>query len=133
MSPSRALQQAVFAALSADAALTALIGPGRIYDDVPQGSRPPYVTFGSATAHDWSTGSEPGTEHLFTLHVWSDTRGKLEAQEVLAAIRAALHEQALAVFGHTLVNLRHDRSETRRTPDGELIQGTARFRAVTEP
>ena len=127
------LQQAVYATLSADAALTALLGPGRIHDDVPQGSRPPYVTFGPAAVQDWSAGSEPGTEHLLTLHVWSDACGKAEAQAILAALRAALHDRPLAVAGHVLVNLRHERSETRRTPDGERIHGLARFRAVTEP
>lgn len=133
MSASHALQQAIFATLSADAALSALLGAGRVFDDVPQGTRPPYVTFGPATAQDFSTGSEPGTEHLFTLHVWSDRAGKLETQEILAVLRAALHDRPLAVDGHTLINLRHERSETRRTPGGESVYGLARFRAVTEP
>jgi hypothetical protein len=127
------LQQAVFAALSADAALTALIGPGRILDDVPQGTPLPYVTFGRVTAQDWSTGTESGTEHAFTVHVWSGARGKRQAHEILAAIRAALHDQPLAVAGHSLVNLRHEQSEIRRDADGETVRGTARFRAVLEP
>jgi Protein of unknown function (DUF3168) len=131
--PSWPLQQSIFAALSADAALAALIGPGRIYDDVPQASPLPYVTLGPLTAQDWSTGSEAGTEHLVTVHVWSGARGKRQAHEVLAAIRTALHDQSLIVAGHRLVNLLHQRSEIRRAPDGETIHGTARFRAVTEP
>ena len=39
--PAWSLQQSVFAALTADAALTALLGAGRIFDDVPQGSAAP--------------------------------------------------------------------------------------------
>jgi hypothetical protein len=133
MSPAWSLQQSVFAALSADAQLTALLGPGRIFDDVPQGTALPYVTLGRSTAQDWSAGSEDGTEHLFTVHVWSAARGKQQAHEVLGAVRAALHDQPLAVADHSLINLRHERSEVRRAPDGETIHGTARFRAVTEP
>ena len=133
MSPSWSLQQSVFAALSADAALTALLGPGRIFDDVPQGTALPYVTLGRTAVQDWSTGSEDGTEHLFTVHVWSSARGKKQAHEVLGAVRAALHEQPLAVAGHSLINLRHQHSEVRRDPDGETVHGLARFRAVTEP
>jgi hypothetical protein len=132
-SPSWSLQQSIFAGLSADPALTALIGPGRVFDDVPQASPLPYVTLGPVTGQDWSTGSEDGTEHLFTVHVWSAARGKKQVHEVLGAIRAALHDQPLSLSGHRLVNLRHERSDIRRTPDGEAIQGTARFRAVTEP
>jgi hypothetical protein len=131
--PSWPLQQSVFAALAAHPALTALIGPGRVYDDVPQGTALPYVSLGPATAQDWSTGSETGTEHLVTVHVWSGASGKKQAHEVLGAIRAALHDQPLSLAGHILINLRHERSELRHTPGGKAIQGIARFRAVTEP
>jgi hypothetical protein len=132
-SPSWSLQQSLFAALSADAALTAFIGPGRIYDDVPQGTSLPYVTLGPVTGQDWSTGSEDGTEHLVTVHVWSGARGKKQAHQVLGAIRSALHDQPLVLAGHRLISLLHQRSEIRRTADGDTLQGTARFRAVTEP
>jgi hypothetical protein len=131
--PSWSLQQSVFATLTADAALTALLGAGRIHDDVPQATPLPYVTLGPVTAQDWSTGSEIGAEHLVTVHVWSGARGKKQAHEILGAIRSALHDQPLALIGHRLINLLHQRSEIRRTPDGDTLQGTARFRAVTEP
>ncbi len=131
--PSWSLQQAIFSTLSADAALTALIGADRVFDDVPQDSPLPYVTLGPVTAQDWSTGSEDGTEHLLTVHVWSGARSKKQAHEILGAIRAALHDAPLSLGGHTLINLRHERSDIRRAPDGETIHGLARFRAVTEP
>jgi hypothetical protein len=127
------LQQSVFGALAADTALTALLGPGRVFDDVPQGTPLPYVTLGPLATQDWSTGSEHGSEHIFTVHVWSGAAGKKQAHEILGAIRAALHDQPLAVAGHTLINLRHERSEVRRASDGDTILGTVRFRAVTEP
>jgi hypothetical protein len=137
MSPSFSLQQAVFAALTADAALTALLGANRIYDDVPQGSALPYLALGQTSVRDWSTGGDPGTdsgtEHSFTVHAWSKARGKKEAHEILAAVRAALHDQPLALTGHRLINLRHETSDVRRDPDGETVHGLARFRAVTEP
>ena len=132
MSASWSLQQSIFAALTADATLTALLGAGRIYDDVPQGTSPPYLAFGQTTARDWSTAGEDGTEHIVTLHVWSAARGKKQAHEILGAVRAALHDRPLTLTGHRLINLRHESSEARRDPDGETIHGTARFRAVTE-
>jgi len=132
-SASWSLQQSIFAALTADAALTALLGAGRILDDVPQGTSLPYLTFGQTTARDWSTAGEDGTEHIVTLHVWSAARGKKQAHDILGAVRAALHDRPLSLAGHNLVNLRHEHSATRRDPDGETIHGTARFRAVTEP
>jgi Protein of unknown function (DUF3168) len=131
--PAWSLQQSIFAALAADAALTALIGPGRILDDVPQGTALPYVTLGQTTLRDASTATEDGAEHTVTIHVWSDGSGKKETHAILATIRAALHDQPLALTGHRLVNLRHELSEVRRDPDGATIHGRARFRALTEP
>lgn len=131
--PSWPLQQALFAALSADAALTALIGAGRVHDDVPQGTSLPYIILGPSTAQDWSTGGEDGTEHSFAVHVWTDARGKRQAYAILAAVRAALHEKPLALAGHALVNLRHQRSEVGRSRAGEAIHAIASFRAVTAP
>jgi hypothetical protein len=131
--PAWSLQQSIFAALSADAVLTALLGTGRIFDDVPQGTALPYVTLGQTTLRDASTATEDGAEHSLTVHVWSDARGKKETHAILDAIRAALHDQPLALAGHRLVNLRHELSEVRRDPDGATIHGLARFRALTEP
>ena len=132
-SASWALQQSVFAKLASDSALLALLGSPRIYDDVPQGSDFPYLTFGQSVARDWSTGSEDGNEHVLTLHVWSQAKGKKEAHEIMGALRTALHDQSLTLSGHRLVNLRHEHSEARRDTDGETYHGIARFRAVTEP
>lgn len=132
-SSSWSLQQSIFSTLTANATVNALLGPNRIFDDVPQGSPLPYLTLGQTTVRDWSTGTEDGNEHILTLHVWSDARGKKQASEIVGAIRTALHDQPLTLVGHRLVNLRHEFSEARREPDGATIHAIARFRAVTEP
>jgi hypothetical protein len=132
-SASWALQQSVFTRLTGDAPLLALLGAPRLYDDVPQRADFPYLTFGQTLARDWSTGTEDGNEHIFTLHVWSQARGKKEAHEIMGALRTALHDQSLTLPGHRLINLRHEHSEARRDPDGETIHGIVRYRATTEP
>lgn len=128
-----ALQKALFAKLSGDAAVVAALGGSRVYDDVPSRTEFPYITFGQSTARDWSTGTEPGREHAITLHIWSRARGRKQADEVMAAAESALHDAALTLEGHRLINLRHEFSEARREPDGETYHGIARYRAVTEP
>jgi hypothetical protein len=127
-----ALQQAIFAKLTSDAATTAALGGTRIYDDVPARAEFPFMTFGQSTERDWSTGTDQGYEHLITLHVWSRARGRKEAQSVIAAARDALHDQDLTLDGHRLINLSHEYSEARRDNDGETFHGISRFRAVTE-
>jgi uncharacterized protein DUF3168 len=127
------LQKAVHGALTGDTALVALLGGARIYDDVPRGAEFPYVTFGPATVRDWSTGTETAAEHLFSLNVWCRSTGEREVQLILEAVRAALHDAALSVDGHRLVNLRHEISDAGRQSDGETYHGVIRLRAVTEP
>ncbi len=130
-----ALQKAVFAELSADAELAALVG-ARIYDAAPRAAEFPYVAFGETAERDWGTGSGEGSEHRVTLHAWSRQRGKREALAIAERIVAALHDQALSLDGHLLVNLRREFGEVRRDDDGgaePTWRALLRFRAVTEP
>lgn len=128
-----ALQKSVFVTISASPGVTGLLGGARIYDDVPRGADYPYLTFGQSSVRDWSTDGDVGCEHIFTLHVWSQAEGRAQAHEIMGALKAALHDQALTLDGHRLVNLRHEFSEARREPDGETYHGVVRYRAVTEP
>ncbi len=81
----------------------------------------------------WSTGSEAGEEHILTLHVWSRAGGRQESYEIIEAIKGVLHDKALMLTDHDLVNLRHEFSEVRQDPDGDTYHGILRYRAVTEP
>jgi hypothetical protein len=127
-----ALRRAIFAKLSNDTAIIEALGAPRIYDDVPPRAEFPFLAFGQSTERDWSTGTDTSHEHLVTLHVWSRARGRAETERAIAAAREALHDQALTLDGHRLVNLRHEFSEARRDSDGETFHGIVRFRAVTE-
>lgn len=128
-----ALQKAIFAKLSGDAAVTAALGGARVYDDVPVRKEFPFVSFGPSIERDWSTAGSEGKELTLTLHAWSRAHGRLESDAVLEAVRAALHDAALTLDGHRLVNLRHEMTDVRRENDGETTHGLVRFRAVTEP
>ena len=132
-SASWALQVSIHARLTADAALTTLLGGPKIYDDVPRGTSFPYVTFGLTSEKDWSTGTDDGREHTVTLHVWSRAAGRHQVETIGSAVAALLHDQALVLQGHHLVNLRQKFADARRDPDGETFHGIVRLRAVTEP
>ena len=130
--PAAELQKAVFSALTADAALTALLGGQKIFDQAPANAAFPYLTFGRTSIFDWSTGTESGSEQLFTIHVWSKAKGKKETLEIMEAARARLDDAALALAGHHLVNLRLEFAEARYDEDLSVHHGLLRFRAVTE-
>jgi hypothetical protein len=130
--PAADLQKALFAALAGDSALTALLGGLKIFDHAPADVRFPYVTFGRTSIYDWSTGTEGGTEQLFTLHIWSKARGKKEALDIMEAVKGSLDDAALALDEHHLVNLRFEYGEVLYDDDISLHHGLLRFRAVTE-
>jgi hypothetical protein len=132
MSSAAELQKAIFEALGANAALTDLID-ARVFDHAPASVAFPYITFGRTSVYDWSTGTENGTEQLFTLHVWSKGKGKEEALEIMELARETLHDAALDLDGHhRLIILRLEFSEARYDDRNEAHHGLLRFRAVVE-
>jgi hypothetical protein len=130
-SPARALQQAVFAALTADAELMGLLGGAHVFDGAPRNAAQPYVHLGEMNARDWSTATEPGAEILFSVVAWSGRPGRAETLAIAERVRAVLHDAALPLAGWRLVNLRHVATESAR--DGKDRRALARFRAALEP
>jgi hypothetical protein len=126
------LFRAIYAALAADAPLTALIGANRVFDQPPAAALPTYVTIGDETARDYGSSAGDAQEHTVTIHTWSAQPSSVTCKEIMAAVRAALHEQPLALSAGRLVYLRQEFKETMRDPDGVTQHGLQRFRALTE-
>jgi hypothetical protein len=134
MSASWALQQAIFATLSTSDDVKDVVGdPARVFDAVPRAAAFPYIVIGDDHQNDWSTATEPGSEHLIAVHVWSRADGRKEAKLVAEAVRGALDGASLSLSGQTLIDLRHQATEYFSESDGETIQAVLRFRAVLEP
>ncbi len=124
-----ALQAAVFAALDADAALTALVGTG-IYDAVPAGSVPDiYVRLGAETVREASDGTGAGAVHFLTVSVITTNPGFASAKAAAAAVSDALHDAELTLTRGNLVSLRFERATARRIDAASARQIDLRFRA----
>ena len=130
-SGSWSLQRGVYEALTSDTSVTGLLGGAKIFDSAPKTASYPYLTFGESVDPDWSTGSEDGTQHTLTLHVWSRAGGEKETHDIIKAIRTALKSGLVAVNDDQQVELRHEFSEARRDPNDEAFHGIIRYRAVT--
>lgn len=128
-----ALQRSIYRTLSNAPALTSLLGGAEIYSKPPQGQALPYMTLGQTVNFDWSTGTDDGTEHDLTLHVWTSADSAEKVHEIMDTVKTLLHDRPLSVEGHYLANLRHEFAEARIDPDGETMHGIVRYRAVTEP
>ncbi|KQZ94197.1 hypothetical protein ASD64_04825 [Mesorhizobium sp. Root157] len=126
------LQKALFSELNGDPALFALLGGQKVFDRTPDKVAFPYVTFGRTSIFDWSTGTESGTEQLCTLHIWSKAKGKKEAFDIMATMRAKLDQAPLELNQHHLVNFRFEFAEVRFDDEQAVYHGLLRFRAVIE-
>ncbi|WLR93660.1 DUF3168 domain-containing protein [Shinella zoogloeoides] len=133
MSAASALQKAIFARLSGDAALTALVGANGITDRRLAEPASPLVVIAGIDSTDHSTATEAGEAHMVTLEAWSEAAGHRQAQAIAAAVRAALHDAPLALAGHHLVLLLHRDTRLKRDGKSRFHRAEMRFRAVTEP
>lgn len=132
-SPAVDLQKAIHGLLTADTALVARLGGQKVFDATPPNAAFPYVSFGRTSMYDWSTGTESGTEQLFTIHVWSKAKGKTETLEIMETIRQLVDAAPPELDDHALVNLQLEFAEVRFDDDISVHHGLLRFRAVTEP
>ncbi|WP_118134884.1 DUF3168 domain-containing protein [Oceanicella sp. SM1341] len=131
-----ALQKAVFARLSGDTALGALVG-GAIHDAPPHAARSAdplavYVTLGDETARAWDTADSHGCTHDFDVTVHSGAEGFAASKEVAEAVCDALVDADLALERGHLVALRFVQARAQRGRSPEKRRITLRFRAVIE-
>lgn len=125
------LQKAVFALLSGDAPLTALISA--VYDDVPQGDAVfPYVTIGEAVHSEFDTDTELGFDVSITIHAWSRHTGRSQTKQIQGAIYRALHRANFSVSGYNLITCDFNESQTFVDTDGITRHGTQTFRLLLE-
>lgn len=129
-SPLDEIQAAVYALLSADATLDALITG--VFDEVPEGTAYPYVVIGEAMELPANAHDRYGHETTVTLHVWSDARGFTEAKQIASRLVTLLDHQPLSVSDHHHVVTRYEFSQALRDPEPRLRHVPIRFRVVTE-
>ena len=126
---SAALQVAVYGALSADLALTSLVGAA-IYDAEPTGALPAqYVSLGAERARDRSDGSGGGALHEFDIAVVSDGDGFHAAKLIAAAVSDALVDAELALSRGRLVSLQFYKAKASRVENGRVRRIDLTFRA----
>ena len=128
-----ALKKAARDALTADAALTALLGGPRVHDEAPRAGEPPYAVLSEARSRDLSTNSGRAQEVTLGLAIWSRQGGTREALAIAARIETLLDGQALMLLpGFRLVSLSQTGTESRRPSRTEAYSCITRFRAYIE-
>lgn len=129
---SAALQEAVYQALIADAALGALVGTA-IYDAAPPGAAPgTYVSLGPEDVTDASDATGQGAVHEFTVSIVTDAAGFETAKAAAAAVSDALIDAPLTLSRGQLVSLGFMRAQARRVQDADIRRIDLTFRARVE-
>lgn len=126
------LLAAIRARLVADATLKEIV-QGRIYDVPPQNVVFPYVQVGDIQTLPFEDGGcIDGSEQYPQIHAWARSQtASAEVHRMIAATRAALHNQALPLIGHTLQTMQFQTSRVMRDRDGLTRHGVIDFRAFT--
>jgi len=96
------VQKAIFDILKADAAIALLVAD-RIFDTVPDKTTFPYINFEPFDSATEETKDQDGQMHGFQIDVWSRYRGTLEAREIIAAVRDAVHRVPLTITNGDIV------------------------------
>ena len=132
MSAANELLTAIHAKLAGDAGLSAMIGPDAIHDRLLPRREGPAIVFATMETRDFSTGSEPGEEHVLVIEIWSEDEGRRRCQEIASRVSALLHDAALALENAVLVNLLRIGMRSRRDAKTRFYVVELRLRAVTE-
>lgn len=120
------LQAGLYSLLTGDATLMAMIGG--VFDAVPDNQPCPYVTIGEVESADWSTFGKSGESFVLTLHVWSESKGKKEAQTIQNRLDTLVHRGTISVSGFTFVSAIREMATVMQDPDGVTWHGVQRFR-----
>lgn len=129
------LQAAVYARLSGDPAVTALVGAA-IHDAPPPASdgtaARDYVTLGEETVRPFDTKTSRGAIHDFSVVIHSGQAGFGFVKRVAGAVCDSLVDAPLAIGSGHLVALRFLQARADRGRAPETRRLSLRFRAVLD-
>jgi len=130
MSAATQLQEAIFAALNADAAIGFMLAG--IYDEAPQEAAYPYLSMGESRFRNAGLKGTSGAEVNFDLIIWSNDPGQMQVKELMTAVETSLESAELTLSGHDLATLRLESATCVRqwNEAGSLYRGRLAYSAL---
>jgi hypothetical protein len=114
---------AIVTRLKNDAPLTAIIGANKVFNNIPEDSKPPYVRVGLGTQNEFSTKGADGFRGELEIDIWSIKRGDKEMLEIQDAIHDALDNIPFTGLPLQSVCLQFVRGVSLIEPDGQSRHG----------
>lgn len=124
------LQEAVFSQLKADETLlNKLTG---VFDQVPEATQFPYLTFGDTSVSPASLKDCFGSKVNFNISLWSDEQSQMQVKELMADVDAILNRANLQIFGYDLMSLQLVSADVIRqfSEAGALYRGRLTYSAL---
>ncbi len=130
------LQEALFSALSADAACAGFFAD-RIYDAPPSFGPEAevdglYLILGDERARDWSTATDAGAVHEIRLEIYAPKRSFATAKQAAAAVSDVISLGTLILTRGRVINTRFVDARTARAENDALRRIAMRFRTTLE-
>lgn len=129
-----ALQKGLRATLAANSGVTDIVS-SRIYDEPPQNATFPYLRFGEISPAVFDTDTIEGSLVAVTFEAHSRSpSGRVEAVQIVEAVRAALHRQegSVTVTGFNLVELIFEAISVTRDGEGRGYTAVIVLQAMLE-
>lgn len=127
--PQSLIQARIFAILTSDATLMALITG--VFDGMPENQEYPYVNIGEYFLGDFGSHTTSGVDGTITLHAWSQTVGNKSVQMILNRMYSLLHAIDLAITGFPTITFRCSLNQVLDDPDGRTKHGVQKYRLIT--
>lgn len=100
-----------------------------IYDDVPEITPFPYISYGPETTNWWGTKTTDGEDMTFQLDVWSQKRGSKEVKDIMNAVIQSITASPLSLGNGFFIVIQSDMfTQVLDDPDGKTKHGVIRFR-----
>lgn len=133
MSPTRELWKVIRSVLLADTAVMGLANA--VYDKVPKGpwgAKNAYISRGPAFSNDDGADCIDGVEINLQIDVWSKANDSWNTDDIVEAVRLAVHEKELDFVDNALAFVRVELTRIMDDPDPLVTHGIVNVVAAVE-
>jgi hypothetical protein len=128
------VQMAMYARLTGDSALMALIAAVYDFTAVPDDAALPYVTIGDATETPLNAFGTRGYKTRHLVHVWdSQYGGQLKVQTIIARLNTLLDQQMLILATQAFVYMLFQQAHVLPDPGAnKIIHGIVEYESFSQ-
>jgi len=122
------LQKTIYEKLFANIELMAQISG--VYDNVPQETAYPFISFGKNNSKKYDVLGKNGLEQKLDIEVWSREGGKKQSAYIMESIYSLLHNGNITIAGHTVISMEIISSSINLESDGRTYRGIINLRVI---